>query len=42
MEHKEIKRKPFRGELALAVAVVINSFSVVLTLMILRRRFVLP
>lgn len=42
MEHKEITRKPFRGELALAVAVVINSFSVVLTLMILRRRFVLP
>ena len=32
MEHKEIKRKPFRGELALAVAVVINSFSVVLML----------
>lgn len=32
MEHKEITRKPFRGELALAVAVVINSFSVVLML----------
>lgn len=32
MEHEEIKRKPFRGELALAVAVVINSFSVVLML----------
>ena len=31
MEHKEITRKPFRGELALAVAVVINSFSEVLT-----------
>ena len=32
MEHKEITRKPFRGELALAAAVVINSFSVVLML----------
>lgn len=32
MEHKEITRKPFRGELALAVAVVIDSFSVVLML----------
>lgn len=32
MEHEEQKRKLFRGELALAIAVVINSFSVVLML----------
>ena len=32
MEHKECKLRLFRGELALAIAVVINSFGVVLML----------
>ena len=32
MEHKERKPLLFRGELALAIAVVINSLSVVLML----------
>ena len=32
MEHKEHQRRLFRGELALAIAVVINSLGVVLML----------